>query len=385
MSDKASGLTNAADLARQLIRVESVTPDQGAAIGLACAWLESLGFTVRRLPYGTGAEAVDNLYARLGTGTPHLCYAGHLDVVPAGAESAWSSPPFAAEEQGGMLIGRGAVDMKGGVACFIAAVARFLQQESLSGGSLSLLLTGDEEGAAQNGTKKVMETLVQEGETWSHFLVGEPTSVAQLGDTVKIGRRGSLNMEISVRGQQGHVAYPQFADNAIHRLNNFIAALLAEPLDQGSEHFEPSTVQISRIGTDNQAWNVVPPEAWLVLNFRYNELHTAESLETKVKELLAHYAPDSEVKVHRSGDSFVSPKSDFLDLLLSVIKDKTGNSAEISTGGGISDARFLWQEAPCVEFGLVGKTMHQIDEAVPLAELAACQEIYSALLSKYFS
>ena len=390
MADKFSALADSADLARQLIQVESVTPDQGAAVGLASEWLESLGFQVRRLPFGAGAEAVDNLYARLGAGAPHLCYAGHLDVVPAGAVGAWSSPPFAGAERDGMLIGRGAVDMKGGIACFIAAVAGFLAEKKLKSGalpkgSLSFLLTGDEEGAAKFGTKKVMETLVQEGETWSHFLVGEPTSVARLGDTVKIGRRGSLNLEISVRGQQGHVAYPQFADNAIHRLNNFVAELLAEPLDEGSEHFEPSTLQISRIGAGNQAWNVVPAEAWLVLNIRYNELHTAESLEKKVQDLLAKHAPESEMKAHRSGDSFVSPKSEFLTLLLETIKDKTGETAEISTGGGISDARFLWQAAPCVEFGLVGKTMHQVDEAVPLSELKACQEIYFDLLCRYFS
>ena len=370
-------------LAQSLIRVPSVTPDGGAALDVVASWLEPLGFGIRRMAFGDGAARVDNLYARRGDGGPHLCFLGHSDVVPPGDESAWSAPPFAAEVRGDLLIGRGAVDMKGGVAAFCAALAR--QLEVADGGSVSLLITGDEEGAAIFGSRAVIDTLVKEGETWDACLVGEPTSVARLGDTIKIGRRGSLTAKARVSGVQGHTAYPHLADNPIHRLLAALHELTTTPLDDGTEHFEPSNLQVSGLLAENVAANVIPAWAEATINVRYNDLHGVESLEARLREVFARHAEDFALEFRSSGDVFRSGSGRLTAMLSAAIEEETGEAPATSTGGGTSDARFMWRHCEVVEFGLAGRTMHSVDESVSVDELRKLSAIYERVLREYFS
>lgn len=376
-------LTDPVALTARLVRIAGITPARGESLKLPAAWLESLGFSVRELAFGEGEARVENLYARRGAGAPHLCFLGHLDVVPPGDEADWTHPPFAAHQADGMLFGRGAVDMKGGIGAFLAAVARATPPAD---GSLSLLLTGDEEGEARFGTRAVAAQLEAEGETktWDACLVGEPTSRARLGDTFKVGRRGSLHAALTVRGIQGHVAYPHLADNPIHRLAAFLEAAVREPLDAGTDAFEPSSLQITRIAADSPA-NVIPATAEARFNVRYNDHHTAESLEAHFRRLLTRFAPDHSCEFHSSGDAFLSPPGSFAALVAESIEAECGIRAEASTGGGTSDARFVWQYAPVVEFGLVGKTMHQVDERVALADLETLTAVYTAVLRRFFA
>ena len=381
-------------LAAELIRRPSVTPKDEGAIDILAGRLAELGFACHRLVFGGeeggGADrgaAIANLYARWGTGRPNLCFAGHTDVVPPGAAAAWSLDPFGGEIKDGALWGRGAVDMKGAIAAFVAAAERWLAETAPDfGGSISLLITGDEEGAAVDGTRRVLEWLAARGETLDACLVGEPTSASALGDMIKIGRRGSLTGRLSVHGVQGHTAYPQLADNAAHRLVALLHALVTAELDHGSAQFPPSTLQISTIDIGNPAANVIPAEARAVFNIRFNDCWTGDSLKEWLAEHLAaagggdHCALDVSV----GGEAFLAPSDRVSAPLAEAIRRVTGRSPEFSTTGGTSDARFIQRYCPVVEFGLVGQTMHKIDERVDVVDLAALSEIYHSFLGLFF-
>ena len=380
---------DAAALAAELIRRPSVTPRDEGALDIVAGCLDDLGFTCHRLVFGgaDGSDAIANLYARYGSGRPNLCFAGHIDVVPPGAREAWSLDPFAADVHDGALWGRGAVDMKGAIAAFIAAAQRWLAERQPGfGGSISLLITGDEEAAGVNGTKKVLEWLAARGETLDACLVGEPTSATALGDMIKIGRRGNLTGRLTAHGVQGHTAYPQLADNAAHRLVAMLHALTTAELDRGSEHFQPSTLQVATIDIGNPASNVIPAEARAVFNIRFNDCWTGESLQHWLTERLdaagggGRYTLDVSI----SGESFLVPPGIVSAPLDEAIRRVTGRTPEFSTTGGTSDARFIHTYCPVAEFGLVGQTMHKVDERVDLADLAALTEIYRTFLDLFF-
>jgi succinyl-diaminopimelate desuccinylase len=376
-----------AALAAELIRRPSVTPRDEGAIAIVASHLEDLGFTCHRLVFGDGGDAIVNLYARHGEGRPNLCFAGHTDVVPPGAPEAWSLDPFGAGLRDGALWGRGAVDMKGAIAAFIAAAQHWLAgREPGSDGSISLLITGDEEAAGVNGTKKVLEWLAARGERLDACLVGEPTSASVLGDMIKIGRRGSLTGRLTAHGGQGHTAYPQLADNAAHRLVAMLHALTSAELDRGSEHFQPSTLQVSTIDIGNPAANVIPAEARAVFNIRFNDRWNGDRLKNWLEERLdmADCGGRHTLDVSISGESFLASRGIVSDPLAEAIRRVTGRAAEFSTTGGTSDARFIHPYCPVAEFGLVGQTMHKIDERVDLADLAALTEIYRTFLELFF-
>ena len=380
MSDPAPALADPAPdplpLARALIRCASVTPaDEGAQDVLAHA-LEGLGFAVHRLPFGT----TPNLFARLGEGGPHLCFAGHTDVVPPG--EGWSADPFGAELRDGVLIGRGACDMKGAIAAFVAAVAGHVAA-GRPRGSVSLLITGDEEGPATDGTVRVLEWMDAHGHIPDLCLVGEPTNLAELGDVVKIGRRGSLNARLVVHGTQGHAAYPHRADNPVHRLVRLLAALTAAPLDAGSEWFEPSTLQITSVDVGNPAANVVPASANARLNIRFNDLHTGAALREWLRATVAQHAERFELDVTVSGEAFLTRPGEVVDRLCAAIAAACGRRPRLDTGGGTSDARFVARYCAVAEFGLVGATIHQVDERVPVEELRALARVYRAVLDEF--
>jgi len=370
-----------AALAAALIRRPSVTPKDEGAIDLVAAALEKLGFDCHRLVFGD----IHNLYARRGDGRPNLCFAGHTDVVPTGIAEAWSFDPFSASLRDGALCGRGAVDMKGAIAAFIAAAERFLSQPGLDfAGSISLLITGDEEGDAVNGTRKVLDWLEQRGETIDACLVGEPTSAQSLGDMIKIGRRGSMTGRLTVHGVQGHTAYPHLADNAAHRLVAMLHALTTAELDRGSEHFQPSTLQISTIDIGNPATNVIPATARAVFNIRFNDCWTSEKLERWLRQRFNEAGGRYTLDVSVSGEAFVAAPGMLSDCLAEAIRQVTGRTPEFSTTGGTSDARFIRAHCPVAEFGLVGLTMHKVDERVELSDLAALTEIYRTFLHLFF-
>ena len=375
------------ELARALIRCPSVTPADAGALGVLERALTPLGFVCHRLTFsGAGNAPVDNLYARLGDGRPNFCFAGHTDVVPPGDLGGWSVDPFAAEIVGGDLYGRGAADMKGAIACFAAAAAGFLGRRGRDfGGSLSLLVTGDEEGPAVNGTRRVLDWLGERGERLDACLVGEPTNPAALGETIKIGRRGSLTGRLTVHGVQGHIAYPQNADNPIHRLLRMLSAALARPLDDGSAHFEPSSLQIASIDVGNPTSNVIPAAARAVFNIRFNDRHDSAGLERRLRACFDEAGGRYDLAVEVSGEAFLSPPGPLSDLVAGAVERVTGRRPELGTGGGTSDARFIKDHCPVVEFGLAGPTPHKVDERVPLADLTALTEIYGAVLDGFFA
>jgi succinyl-diaminopimelate desuccinylase len=377
---------DAAALAAALVRRPSVSPRDEGALDIVAAELEKLDFTCHRLVFGgDGSEPVDNLYARLGESAPNLCFAGHTDVVPPGPLTDWSFDPFAASVREGSLCGRGAVDMKGAIAAFLAATRSFLDERGPAfSGSLSLLITGDEEGAAVNGTRKVLDWLGGRGELLDACLVGEPTSAQLLGDMIKIGRRGSLTGRLTVYGLQGHTAYPHLADNAAHRLVAMLGALTTTELDQGSEHFQPSTLQISSIDIGNPASNVIPGTARAVFNIRFNDLWNSEKLETWLAEQLDAVGGRYTLDISVSGESFLAGSGTLGGCIAEAIRRITGRTPEFSTTGGTSDARFIQAHCPVVEFGLVGQTMHKADERVDLADLSELTRIYRTFLDLYF-
>jgi succinyl-diaminopimelate desuccinylase len=378
-SSPAAGLTDPLPLAQTLIRCASVTPADAGAQDALAGMLGSLGFTVHRLRYGE----IENIFARIGTGGPHICFAGHTDVVPVGAAN-WRSDPFGGEVRDGVLYGRGACDMKGAIAAFVSGVAQHLEGGALKG-SISLLITGDEEGPATDGTVKVLEWMRANGEVPDFCLVGEPTCPVKLGDMVKIGRRGSVNMKIEVHGTQGHVAYPHRADNPIHRLIQALDALTSAPVDAGTDWFEPSTLQVTSIDVGNGATNVIPASARAALNIRFNDGHSGASLTAWVRATLSRYAERFDLNSSISGESFVTKPGPLVDILRSAIKGATGIDPKLDTGGGTSDARFIANYCPVAEFGLVGATMHQTDERVPVAELRDLARIYRDIIAAFLA
>ncbi len=377
-------------LTQALIRCESVTPCDDGALNLLQDVLTRLGFTCHRMTFSeAGTPDIDNLYARLGTTAPNLCFAGHTDVVPAGDVKAWSVAPFSGELKDGHVWGRGAVDMKGAIACFVAAVSRHLAANSAGGsGSISLLITGDEEGPSINGTTKVLDCLKARGETLDACLVGEPSNPKALGDEIKIGRRGSMTGELVVYGKQGHAAYPAKADNPIPKLARMIDRLATAPLDKGTENFEASNCQITVLSVPNTAANVIPAEARATFNVRYNDIWCRPSIEDWVR-LQCDAAAQSidaryEVTFSGTGDVFLTKPGPLVDKLIEAIKSVTGRTPALTTGGGTSDARFIKDYCPVVEFGLVNETIHKVDERVPVADLEALTAIYERFISSYW-
>ena len=377
-----SDLADPVPLLRDLIRCPSVTPEDAGALDVLAAALERLGFACHDLAFSEpGTPDVRNLYARLGGEGPNFCFAGHTDVVPVGDRGAWTHDPFGAEIAGGRLYGRGAVDMKGAIAAFVAATAGFLAQ-GRPRGSISLLITGDEEGPAINGTPKLLRWLAGRGERLDACLVGEPTSAETFGDMLKIGRRGSLNAHLVALGTQGHVAYPQQADNPVHRLVRMLASLIETPLDAGTAHFEPSSLQLTTIDVGNPTTNLIPTKATAGFNIRFNDAQSGAGLERALRERLAPFGPH-ELTVTISGESFLTPPGRLSDTVAAAVESVCGRRPTLSTSGGTSDARFIRHACPVVEFGLRNATAHKADEHVPLAELEDLTRIYAALLDAW--
>ncbi|MGZ8312877.1 MAG: succinyl-diaminopimelate desuccinylase [Allosphingosinicella sp.] len=367
--------TDPVDLASRLIACRSVTPASGEVFDVLEAALAPLGFAVHRFVAGSPPDGpVENLFATRGAGAPHFGFAGHLDVVPTG--DGWTSDPFVPEIRGGLLHGRGAVDMKGGIAAFVAACAEVAGHR----GRLSLIITGDEEGPATYGTPRLIDWMKAEDLCPDMILIGEPTSEARLGDIVKIGRRGSVNMWIRVPGTQGHVAYPHRADNPIPKLGRVIEALEALHLDDGSDSFQPSNLELTAIGTGSQATNVIPGSASAQLNIRFNNLHRGETLVELVRHTAEAAAPGATVEAKISGEAFLTPAGPIYDIVSAAIEAETGTPPRLSTHGGTSDGRFLIELCPVVDFGLPNATMHKLDEAASVDDIRALQRIYARII-----
>ena len=376
-------------LTQDLVRCQSVTPEEGGALTYIEAVLKEHGFECTRLPFSEdGTPTVDNLYARIGKTSPHLCFAGHTDVVPVGDLASWTYGPFDGTIRDGKLYGRGTADMKGGVACFMAAALIFLDSLSKVPGSLSFLITGDEEGPAINGTVKMLKWLEENDEVPDHCLVGEPTNGDVFGDTIKIGRRGSLNGTLTVRGVQGHVAYPHLSENPIPGLVDVLEGFKAEPLDDGTPYFVPSNLEVTSVDVGNSANNVIPEKAIAKFNIRFNDAQTADGLKAYLRGVAAHALEGRslvhEFHFHKSGDSFVTEPGQYSEILQSAIKEQTGQDAALSTGGGTSDARFIKDYCPVIEFGLRNETIHQVDEHVDVDELYALTSVYESFIRSYF-
>lgn len=377
------------ELAQALIRCRSVTPVEGGALTLLESVLQPAGFTCHRLTMTEpGTPDVQNLYARIGTGAPHLCFAGHTDVVPVGDEGRWSRPPFGAEIAEGVLYGRGAADMKGGVACFVAAALDYIQAGGLKRGSISFLITGDEEGAGINGTVKVLDWMKAKGEVVDGCLVGEPTSSKVVGDELKIGRRGYLNAEVIVHGKQGHSAYGQLADNPLPKLARIIDRVSSRPMDAGTARFQPSSVQATIVSVPNTATNVIPGAAQVNFNIRYNDLHTRAGVEAWVKTQCESAAKEVgaqfSLRFFGIGDVFLTEPGPLVETMRGAVQAVTGRATALTTNGGTSDARFIFRHCPVIELGLVNATVHQVDECVPVADLLTLTQIYRRFIQDYF-
>jgi succinyl-diaminopimelate desuccinylase len=394
VSDRTTAVDTIA-LAQALIRRPSVTPRDEGALDVLERALAGLGFRCRRLAFGEGTAGpnarVENLFARIGAGRPHFCFAGHTDVVPPGDAAKWSLDPFAGEIRDGQIWGRGAADMKGAIAAFVSAAAGFLAARGARfQGSISLLITGDEEGDAVNGTARVLEWMAANGEIPDFCVVGEPTNPERLGDMIKIGRRGSMTGHLTVTGVQGHTAYPQLADNPVHRLVHMLHAVTGQALDGGTAHFQPSTLQISTVDVGNPATNVIPAEARASFNIRFNDRHTSAGLESWLRatfdRAMADLGPGGAYRldVRVSGESFFTAPGPLSALVSDAVAAETGRAPELSTTGGTSDARFIRRHCPVVEFGGVGQTMHKIDERMRVADLEALARIYRRVLDRVF-
>ena len=375
--------SHAVELTQRLIRCPSVTPQEGGALDCLEAELSGLGFACERLPFGEGDSRIDNLFARRGGAGPHLCFAGHTDVVPVGDMAAWTHDPFAAEISDGRLYGRGAADMKSGIAAFVAAIAR-VPAEDIDG-SISLLITGDEEGDAVNGTVKMVEWAAANGHRPDMCIVGEPTSPQALGDVIKNGRRGSLSGRLVVEGQQGHVAYPHLADNPVTRLLAMLAPVNGCELDAGTPHFGPSTANVTTVDVGNPATNVIPARAEAGFNIRFNTEHSADSLIGWLEEHFARIGGDWTVEWKSNADPFITAPGPLTDLISESCRAVTGRTPELSTGGGTSDARFITKLCPVAEFGLVGQTMHKVDENVATADIDGLSAIYETAIRRFFA
>jgi len=382
-------MTDPIALAQALIRCPSVTPADAGALGVLEAALTALDFTCHRLRFEEqGAAAIENLYARIGTQGPNFCFAGHTDVVPPGDAKLWRHDPFAAVIDNGTLYGRGAADMKSAIAAFVAAAARYLET-GRPYGSISLLITGDEEGIAINGTAKVLAWLAEKGERLDHCVVGEPTSEVHAGDTIKIGRRGSMNARVTLRGTQGHVAYPTRASNPLPAMAALVSLLSSEVLDQGNEHFDPSTLAFTTIDTGNTATNVIPAEVKAGFNIRFTDQHTPDSLKARIAKATATIAKqfgcEIETNFQLSGVSFLTAPGPFTELLAGAVRTVSGRVPQYSTTGGTSDARFIKDHCPVAELGLSNATMHKANESAKLEDIRLLADIYTQVLSSYFA
>ena len=368
---------DAVELAKELIRCPSVTPARGEVFDVLAGALESIGFTIHRWTMGDPPDGpTENMVATRGEGAPHFGFAGHLDVVPPG--EGWDGDPFGPKIEDGMLVGRGANDMKSAIAAFVAAIAEVEQQR----GTLSLLITGDEEGYSTFGTPRIIDWLNERSIRPDMILIGEPTSVDRLGDTVKIGRRGSVNMWIEVPGNQGHVAYPHRATNPVPPLARVITALSALQLDDGTEQFPPSNLEFTGIDTPTHASNVIPGSATAQFNIRFNNLHRGEDLVRMVEETARREAPEAKVRSRISGEAFLTPPGPLYDILVESIREETGIETELSTSGGTSDGRFLIALCPVVDFGLPNATMHKVGERASVDDIRALSRIYGRILKK---
>ncbi|MDX3926584.1 MAG: succinyl-diaminopimelate desuccinylase [Shinella sp.] len=380
-----------------LIKCPSVTPAEGGALSALEAMLSPLGFKVERVVASeAGTPDIENLYARLGSSGPHLMFAGHTDVVPVGDDGAWSHGPFSADISGGEMFGRGAVDMKGGIACFVAAVARHIEKHGAPKGSISFLITGDEEGPAVNGTVKLLQWAAARGEHWDACLVGEPTNPETLGDMIKIGRRGSVSGTITVLGVQGHAAYPHLADNPVRSVIELADSLMYPPFDGGTADFQPSNLEVTSIDVGNRAVNVIPAKATASFNIRFNDSWTAQTVMTEIERRLDEAARREKLRpgrepvryeikwAERPSHVFLTRDERLVASLSQSVSAITGREPVLSTTGGTSDARFIKDYCPVVEFGLVGKTMHMVDERVAVADLATLTAIYEDFLTRWF-
>ena len=377
---------NAVELLQNLIRCPSVTPAEGGALTLLEQVLEPAGFKVDRPVFSdTDTPDVENLFATIGSGGPHLVFAGHTDVVPTGPESRWTHPPFAAEIDNDVLYGRGSADMKGGIACFIAAALDWLK-DGPRPGMLSFLITGDEEGPAVNGTVKLLQWAAERGHRFDACVVGEPTNTAAIGETIKVGRRGSVSGLITVTGRQGHVAYQRLADNPVPRLTGLVHALANAEFDRGNDHFQPTNLEITSLDVGNPTYNVIPGEATARFNIRFTDDWTYDSVTERIRSILDESgAGDYDLSFVRfNSPAFHTDAGALIDPLVDAIKTVTGLTPKLSTGGGTSDARFIKDYCPVVEFGLNATTIHQVDERVPIADIEAVEKIYRAFLGHYF-
>jgi succinyl-diaminopimelate desuccinylase len=372
-------------LTKALIACPSVTPVDAGALVYLSEKLTALGFECQMLSFGEGADRVPNLFARLGTGGPHLCYGGHTDVVPAGDESAWTYGAFTPHIENGILYGRGASDMKGSVAAFTAAVSAYLKKHGKPKGSISLLITGDEEGPAINGTVKVLEWMKANNHIPNVALVGEPTNPSALGQEIKIGRRGSLSGKLTVTGKQGHVAYPHNADNPVPRMIALLQVLCAAKLDNGTEFFPATNLEVTSIDIGNKADNVIPAAVSAKFNIRFNDIWTSESLSAKIRALLDSTGHKYDLTLTCGAESFLTKPGEWSDVMLRAVKDVTGKTAAFTTNGGTSDARFMVKYCPVVEFGGINSTVHQVNENAAVSDLEKLTDVFTRLLELYFA
>lgn len=388
---------NAVTLLQDLIKCPSVTPEEGGALQYLEDVLTPLGFEVERIVFSEPGEPdVENLYARYGDKGPHLMFAGHTDVVPTGDEASWTHDPFSAEIDNGEIYGRGAVDMKGGIACFIAAFSNYLAENPDFDGSVSLLITGDEEGPAVNGTDKLLKHAAGNGETWDACIVGEPTNPNELGDMIKIGRRGSMSARVTVSGKQGHVAYPHLADNPVRGATALMSALMDPPLDEGTPEFPPTNLEITSVDTGNPALNVIPGTTQFQFNIRFNDTWNEQSLKGELHARLKKASegtilrqkPDPvsyEIEfINRVSPVFLTKDEKLIQTMSSAVSAAIGRTPDISTTGGTSDARFIKDYCPVIEFGLVGQTMHMVDERAAVSDVEGLTVIYKEFLTQWF-
>lgn len=391
-------LSRSAQILRELIRCPSVTPAEGGALSYLETELNKLGFCVERVTFSDdNTPDVENLYARLGSEAPHIMFAGHTDVVPIGNASDWSSDAFSGDVRDGVMFGRGAVDMKGGIACFLGAVEAYLKSNTLKG-SISFMITGDEEGPSINGTDKLLKWAADKGETWDACIVGEPSNPQAIGDVIKNGRRGSLSGRVTVKGVQGHAAYPHLSDNPVRGIIDLLYELLALPFDEGTDMFQPSNLEVTSVDVGNPATNVIAAQATASFNIRFNDLWTGDTVKQEIKHRFNEGAKrcvirkgkEAPVKfdiewIGRVSPVFLTKDDTLIGTLSQAIKSVTGKTPELSTGGGTSDARFIKDFCPVVEFGLIGQTMHQVDERIPLADVDQLTAVYTAFLESYFN
>jgi succinyl-diaminopimelate desuccinylase len=374
------------EIAQELIRRDSITPNEAGTLDYVEQLLTPLGFVCERFVFsGDGSYPVDNLYARFGDKSPNICFAGHVDVVPVGDLGGWRFDPFSATIEEGYLNGRGAEDMKGAIAAFISAACQLIANNKGLNGSVSLLLTGDEEADAVNGTTKVLQALRDKGERLDFAIVGEPTNPEFIGQMAKIGRRGSVTYRLKVNGVQGHAAYPDLADNPITRLINILHRLKSQPLDGGTEHFLPSNLEVTSIDVGNPASNVIPASASACFNVRFNDLHTSSTISSKVESICREYAADFNLEVRVTGESFITTPGILSDNLVKAVQEITGHTPSLSTTGGTSDARFIKDYCPVIEFGTTGRTPHKVNERVAIEDLHTLQMVYKRFLELMLS